>query len=104
MRRITIRLTDQEYADLEQRAANERRSVREMAERLVTAPPAPQWSPYLPSVPSLPPQWWQNPVISTDCTGGNINTPICVPCMNPISTAAHTCFRVQNTVSATAVN
>lgn len=38
MRTITIRLTDEEYGDLERRALEDRRTVRQMAERLVTMP------------------------------------------------------------------
>ncbi len=38
MRTITIRLTDEEYGELERRAIEDRRSVRQMAERLVTKP------------------------------------------------------------------
>lgn len=36
MRRLTIVLSDEEYAELERRAAEDRRTVRQMAERLVT--------------------------------------------------------------------
>ena len=39
MRTITIRLTDEEYGELERRALEDRRTVRQMAERLVTMPP-----------------------------------------------------------------
>lgn len=38
MRRITITLTDEEYADLERRAEQERRTPREMAAYLVSRP------------------------------------------------------------------
>lgn len=41
MRTITIRLTDEEYGELERRALEDRRTVRQMAERLVTMPPQP---------------------------------------------------------------
>lgn len=69
MRRITIRLTDEEYAELERRAAEDRRTVRQMAERLVTLQEPvhirADWTwrpqPYLPT--------WQ-PLISSPNTSG----------------------------------
>ncbi len=59
MRRIVLTLTDDEYEVLEQRAASERRTPRDMAARLVTAPEqmmtittvpisSPTWNPYWP--------------------------------------------------------
>lgn len=63
MRRITLSLTDEEYAELERRAAQERRTPREMAAYLVTRPPV-LTIPY-PQPTTYPLQWWQ---ISTDNT------------------------------------
>lgn len=68
MKRITLTLTDEEYAELERRAAQERRTPREMAAYLVTRPPV-LTIPYTPPT-TYPQQWWQNPVISTDRTIG----------------------------------
>jgi hypothetical protein len=82
MRKLTIRLTDAEYADLEQRAQNERRTIREMAERLVTAPPTPQWP------------WFPNTTITKPLTITSGSTDIateCQACKNPSTAAAHTC-------------
>lgn len=43
MKRLTIVLTDEKYGDLERRALEDRRTVRQMAERLVTMP---HWNPF----------------------------------------------------------
>ena len=62
-KRITIVLTDEEYAALEQRAQQDRRTVRQMAERLVTQ------ADYIRIIPTPYPTtpWW-NPIISSPNT------------------------------------
>lgn len=64
MKRITLTLTDEEYAALEQQAQAERRSVRGMAAYLVTKPQGwtvrPDWTWYphqtLPPIGTSPPK------------------------------------------------
>lgn len=71
-KRITITLTDEEYATLEQRAQQDRRSVRDMAARFVTQGQEIRIIPVAPSSQPLMP--WQNPVISSPNTcGGTSN-------------------------------
>jgi len=62
-KRIMITLTDEEFALLEQKAAQERRTPREMAAYLVTRPSLILNTSTI--TQSYPPQWWQNPVTST---------------------------------------
>lgn len=96
MRRITITLTDEEYAALERQAEQDRRTPREMAAYLVThsqkSPTIwPDWT-YRPLVPAQ--QWWQTPIISRGTTGG------CAACLSPTGAFNHTCNQWQ-TISAT---
>lgn len=86
-KRITITLTDDEYAYLEQRASADRRSVRDMAARLVTQPGitiGADWT-YRPPVY---PQLWP-PAI----TSGTTLNPSCWACKYPDSSSSHTCIR-----------
>lgn len=105
MKRLTIVLSDEEYALLEQRAQQDRRTPREMAAFLVTRPQGwtytPDWT------------WRPNPVIApqiglpnserwiiktTDHTTGNL---ICAGCVAPNTAGiAHTCNQWL-TISAT---
>lgn len=77
MHKITLRLTDTEYADLEARAETDRRTPKQMAEYLVTRPQptvimlpaaAPQIQPSYPGI--WPPNVWSGAI------GGapNLNT------------------------------
>lgn len=70
-KRLTIVLTDEEYAFLEQRAQMDRRTVRQMVERLVTQPQGIQ---VIPSGgtdfnPYWPPKVWCG---TTDATGTDL--------------------------------
>jgi hypothetical protein len=100
MKRIVLTLTDQEYAELERRAQQERRTPREMAAWLVTRPQEVtyqvDWT-YRP--PVYPQQWWQTPIISTPATGG------CPGCLSPTGAFTHTCNQwqtISNASSSTA--
>lgn len=92
-RRITITLTDEEYAILEQRAAQDRRSPREMAAYLMTRQPS--WTDYIRPVPYVAPiqQPW------TTYTTGNTDQ-LCPACTNPRTTADHTCVRMTSTLTS----
>ena len=77
MKRLTIVLTDEEYGDLERRALEDRRTVRQMAERLVTMPQQQQavgadwtWRPQ--TVPYTTPYW--NPFGSATICDGSMTT------------------------------
>lgn len=98
MKRIVLTLTDEEYANLERRAQQERRTPREMAAWLVTRPET-ITIPYSPptTYPLMP---WQNPVISGSTTGG------CAGCFSPNGAFTHTCNQWQtiSAVSSTLVN
>lgn len=94
MRRIVLTLTDEEYANLEQRAQADRRSVRDMAARLVTQPDLirADWT--------WRPQPWVNPYTATS---GTLTAPPCYACQNPAGrTAEHTCVRINNGTSVLA--
>lgn len=71
-KRLTITLTDEEYAYLEQRAAADRRSVRDMAARLVTQTGVivtPDWTYRSPVYPSLwPPAVTSGTIRGVDTT------------------------------------
>ena len=71
-KRITIVLSDEEYAVLEQRAQQDRRSVRDMAARFVTQGQDIRFIPVAPTSPPIMP--WQNPVISSPNTVGSGST------------------------------
>ncbi len=81
MKRITISLTDEEYADLEQRAQQERRTPREMAAYLVTHPQGwtytPDWTyrPFPNTLPYLTPPYI---IRTTDNTGVPTSHPTTV--------------------------
>lgn len=88
-KRITLILTDDEYAFLEQRAQQERRTVREMAAYLVTRPAYhADWTyryltPYVaPQSPFLPPFT----VTSSGTTGVT-----CYACSVPGANGTHIC-------------
>lgn len=86
MKRITLSLTDEEHAELERRAAQERRTPREMAAYLVTKsqpwPFAPDWT-YRPEIGTFP--YRPVPTITTDrtydinrrCVCGQIGWHLC---------------------------
>ena len=97
MRRITLSLTDEEYAELERRAAQERRTPREMAAFLVTKsqpwPFTPDWThrpiPYPSIAPQVPAPWITK---TTDGTGNLL----CGGCTSP-GMLLHTCNQWQIT-------
>lgn len=70
MRRITLTLTDEEYAVLEQRAAQERRTPREMAAYLVTRPAFTAWADW-----TWRPNVWVNPSLTTWTSVDSVSLP-----------------------------
>jgi hypothetical protein len=84
MRRLTIVLTDEEYAALEARAEADRRTPKQMAERLVTQPPLVLQPPILPVGqpwnPIWPPTVWSGTLATsgddiTLTTGRGLSVP-----------------------------
>lgn len=98
MRKLTIRLDDTEYAALEERARQERRTVRDLAAYLVTRPPN-LWEhvPVTPWTPLMPP-FKVDPIVTTDRT--TRTTVRCPACTIPGSVQAHTCIRGWQAVSS----
>lgn len=95
MRKLTIRLDNDEYAALEERARQERRTVRDLAAYLVTRPPS-LWdvpvTPWMPA-PANPPT---TPTVVTDRTSGG-----CMACCNPgAQSLRHTCLGNWQTISS----
>lgn len=88
-KRLTIVLSDEEYGDLERRALADRRTVRQMAEKLVTQPQG-----NVLTIATRPYTWDQTyyPTI----TSGGITASPCPACTNPLTSAAHSCLRLQN--------
>ncbi len=76
MKRLTIVLTDEEYGDLERRALEDRRTVRQMAERLVTHQEPvtirADWTWRPQTVPYTTPYW--NPLGSATICDGSMTT------------------------------
>lgn len=92
-KRLTITLTDEEYAYLEQRAQADRRTVRDMAARLVTAPQlTADWTYRPPTYPQL----WPLAI-----TSGSTVVPSCRACSHPDTSAAHTCIKSTWTLTNT---